>query len=146
LQQRARVIERAIRAHQQADYLASIPLLFIQIEGVVSDFLLLKNCATHLNGKLYRLDSSGIPQADRNGRPLEFVGLHSKAGRLATIATDDELQAVAEHMTNKMAPERNPILHGADIEYDSSKRSTQAALLLFILCSVVYEVEKAAAN
>jgi len=77
---------------------------------------------------------------------LEFIGLHSKAGRLATIAADEELEAVAEHITNTMAPERNPILHGANIEYDCSKRSTQAALLLLILCSVVYDVEKAATN
>jgi hypothetical protein len=143
---RYRVIERAIRAHREADYLVSIPLLFAQIEGVVSDFLMLKNCAAVLNGRLYKLDMSGSPQLDKHGKPQEFTGLHSKAGRLATVGADDEMRAVAEHLTNIVVPERNPILHGTDVAYDSAKRSTQGALLLLILCSAVHSLENAAAN
>jgi hypothetical protein len=140
LSSRSRIIQRAIKAQREGDYLVAVPLFFTQVEGVLSDALLLKKTAFSSNGKLYALDGTGTPAKDKNGKYIEFRGLDSKARSLQSKASD-EAALVAEHLMDYTAKERNPILHGASVTYDSEELSTRTALALLIMCSVVSDFE-----
>lgn len=130
LKRRWPVIDRALRAHRDKDYLLSIPALLPQVEGAMRDALLLKGSLLARKGKLYRKDPNGSgPKLDKHGKPIEISGANAML-QGSPLAQHPLLQMVSDVLTNGLLTERNDILHGRKLNYKSAGLSVRALLIL----------------
>jgi hypothetical protein len=131
------VIEHAYDQHCMGNYVISIPLLLIQLEGLFSDALWLKGYVLKKGGKFYKKDPNGSePKLNKHGDPIELKGLYSKADQ-SRIAEKGGLYLLANHIMDRLYSERNPILHGSKIDYAHPKLSIKLVLILTLLA---YEI------
>lgn len=100
---RKRIIRDAVEAHQQELYTLSVPVLLIQLEGVIAESA----------GRTGERISSYI-------KPLTSTdNVYQEVARMF----------IATNVSNSF---RNPILHGHDITYPSLENSTRALILLHL--------------
>jgi len=100
---RKRIIQDAVDAHQQGLYTLSVPVLLTQLEGVIAEAI--GQTAENMSSYIMSLVSS-----DNIYRDVKQV----------FVATD---------VSNSF---RNPILHGHDTDYFSLKNSTHILILLHL--------------
>jgi hypothetical protein len=105
----------------------------------VADAVIFKNEAVRSGTKLYRRDTNGQVLL-QNGKKVEIRGLkllvdHSgwKGHRV--------LEDLADYIAEKLAPDRNAILHGAKTDYGSAKQSVRCLLVLWGLAELPSELE-----
>lgn len=132
LRRRWKVLEQAIIAHKDRQYILSIPVLLAQVEGIFSDALVLKNLVVRVNGQLCAKDITGMPRLDRRGRPIQLHGLGQKVQN-SDLQNEDILQGLAEFFVDYLVPERNGILHGNLTNYARAKLSVQLLLNVYLL-------------
>lgn len=141
LKRRWPIVRQALAAHRRREYVLSTPVLLARIEGVVGDALILKNRVVAKDGKLYRLDNNGNVMLGRNKRPVELRGLHPLVS-LSDFSDHEALEDTASFITDSLAPWRNPILHGRNVQYGTAKLSVQALLVLWLLAIEVRAEEE----
>ena len=140
LQRRRSIVTRALRAHQDRDYLVSIPLLLTQVEGTFTDMMILKRYALPKGGKLYARDLHGGAKLDKQGKPIRLNGLGQLINH-ADFTAHPAVQSLCEHLANAVVPTRNGILHGRVTSYARAKLSTELTLLVFMLSTELVAFE-----
>lgn len=138
LQRRWRVVEAAIAAHVDRNYALSIPALLAQLEGVVTDLLIIREQAVKRGSRVFRKEAGRI-KLNRKGNPTALAGLHSKTALLPTSLVAG---AAADLIMDRIAPLRNGILHGTRTSYASAKLSAQLLLLLWVYGQVAGAADK----
>jgi len=138
------LIEQAIFNHVVGNYCASVNLLFPLIEGVIWDI----SVAEHLlNGGIYTtssnlstrdvksrqlLDDSGTPIPIRHGAPSLKELLENT--RMKNIFHTQFLKFLCGEV---FPDERNPILHGVLLDYNSPSLSSRLLLVVEYLHSII---------
>jgi len=136
------IIEKALVAHSSRVYVLSVPALFAQVEGMFTDSMIINDLAEIQNGRLYALDSAGIPKLDRNGDRVRLIGLGSKTQH-SPYQNHPILSEVVGALVQALTGQRNGVLHGSDTSYGRAKLSTQLMLLVFILATEIVAFEQA---
>lgn len=137
---RWRAVEAAFEAHQRKEYLLSIPAMLPQVEGAITDAMVLKDLAVKRNGKLYLRGEDGQPKLGKKGKPLPEIML-SSAVRNAQLEEHPTLEGTSSFVADSLIQRRNAVLHGRDPRYDKAKLSVQALLVLALLAEAVGEME-----
>ncbi len=106
--------------------------MIAQIEGIVADVAIFKNEAERQGNKLYHKTPTGLG--------AEIRGLGQLMQR-STWRTHPLLQDLASHVTDKLAPDRNGILHGARTDFGTAKQSVRCLLVVWGLSALVLELE-----
>jgi hypothetical protein len=140
LKRRWSIIEPALSAHRDGNYVLSIPVLFAQIEGILGDALILNHKAISKGGKLLLLDSKRKIKM-KNGRPMELNGISAIIDQ-PYFRRISRLEVIIKLLRDdKIVQERNAILHGRRTSYGRAKLSTQALLLIYALIRDAAEFE-----
>jgi hypothetical protein len=126
------IVEAAVEAHCQRNYILAIPALLAQLEGCITDLLILRGEATLYRGKLYAKDSEGKLKRGKDNKPVRLTGLDSKLSN-SRWRSEDVLEAVASLLASRLIADRNGILHGRQVKYARPKLSVQCILLIWIL-------------
>jgi len=145
LKRRRSIVARALTAHQDRDYLVSIPLLLTQVEGAFTDMMILKRYALPQGGKLYARNLHGGAKLDKRGKPIRLNGLGQLIDH-ADFTAHPAVQSLCDHLANAVVPARNGILHGRVTSYARAKLSTELALLVFMLSSELVAFERGGAD
>jgi len=132
LGERKEIIDSAYLAHKKRNYLLSVPVMLTQIEGIISQMLILRGEAKVIEGKFYARNSDGSLKLNKNENPIKLTGLKWKIDH-SKFKDDENLSGIANSISNKLIFERNEILHGQSIEHIKPKLSTQCLLIIFIL-------------
>ncbi|MEN6372003.1 MAG: hypothetical protein ABFD64_08310 [Armatimonadota bacterium] len=140
LKPRWKIVQQTLIAHKNRQYEVSIPTLLSQIEGVITDIVILSNVAFAERGKVYEMED-GKPKLNKKGENIELRGLDSKV-RCSKLRKDPMLDATVEILTNSLISERNGILHGTNKSYGKPKLSTQALMIVAILAAEIEYFEK----
>lgn len=145
MRRREAAIMAALRAHQDRNYIVSIPLLFMQLEGILADVLILKGEVVEIKGKLYRCGPDRQPILIMGKKGLQRVEIRGLSELVDWSGYKDhpELDLTAILITKDLARERNKILHGRMKAYAQAKRSVRILLSLFLLARDVVAVEQA---
>lgn len=143
LRRRWKVVEQALIAHKNRNYLLSIPALLAQVEGMFTDALVLKGMVIRVKGELYAKDGTGKPKLDKKGKPLQLHGLGQKVQN-SDLQSEDILKGLAEFFVSSLVPERNSIMHGSYVTYKSARLSLQLVLNVYLLAAefAAFENEK----
>lgn len=140
LRRRWRIIQQALIAHNKKNYSLSIPTLLAQVEGMFTDALVLKGIVIKVNGKVCVKDSTGKPKLNKNSKPIELHGLGQKVQN-SDLTAELLLQDLAQFFTSRLIRERNDIMHGHHITYDTAKRSAELILNVYVLAAEFAEFE-----
>jgi len=140
LRRRWKVVEQALIAHQNRNYALSIPTLLAQVEGMFTDALVLKGMVIRVKGELYAKDGTGKPKLDKKGKPIQLHGLGQKVQN-SDLQSEDILKGLAEFFVSYLVPERNSIMHGSYVTYDSAKLSLQLVLNVYLLAAEFVDFE-----
>ncbi|MGH2530932.1 MAG: hypothetical protein ACRDJW_01380 [Thermomicrobiales bacterium] len=134
------IVERAIKAHRERNYLLSTPPLLAQIEGIVADALILKGMVRPVGRRLYAKDTNGNLKLNRRGDRIELRGL----GELVQHSDFQDhavLEGLVEVTTDRLIHDRNGILHGRRTAYGRAKLSVIALLVLDMIAGEFVEFE-----
>jgi hypothetical protein len=142
LKRRWKIVERALEAHQNRDYILSIPTLYTQVEGIYSDLITLRGGFIYRNGKFFVADATGNLKLNTQNKPIPLSGFRPKLEiSLPTIAETEPLRNVANFLNGRFVDSRNLVLHGNDVSYYTPKRSLQLVLLILVLVIELTEFE-----
>jgi hypothetical protein len=134
LNNRRRIVEAALEAHQRREYELSIPPLFAQVEGAVGDMMFVKDLVVKTGNAYHLPGSDGVPEK----RPITLHPAVTKA----RIAEDPDLEAAAEFHSGVLVQRRNEVMHDRDVAYPKAKLSVQALLVLAVLARGLGELEE----
>ena len=127
---RSNIVKQALHAHQNRNYALSIPVLLAQAEGILTDGLVLKSLVIRKNDAHY-------VNVNKNGSPKlkKLIGLRSKIDKdNVKLQNEKTLKNLVDSYIEKLIPDRNRILHGADVSYATkAKLSVQLLLLIYML-------------
>ncbi|CAN5851234.1 hypothetical protein BH23GEM3_BH23GEM3_12150 [soil metagenome] len=141
LRRRWRIVGPALGAHVRREYALSIPALLTQLEGIVTDLLILRGQATFRGKDLLAKEAGMLKrQARDRTKPVVLSGLDAKLQH-SGYKSMEEVRGGAEFMLNRLVRPRNAILHGSRTSYMSAKLSVQLLLLIGIYTEVVAAVE-----
>lgn len=140
LRRRWKVVEQALIAHKNRNYVLSIPTLLAQVEGMFTDALVLKGIVVRVKGELYANDGTGKPKLDTKGKPMKLHGLGQKV-KHSDLQFEDILKGLAEFFASRLVPERNSIMHGSYVTYDTAKLSLQLVLNIYLLAAEFVDFE-----
>jgi len=142
LSRRWKIIEQALIAHKNRNYVLSIPTLLAQVEGIFTDALALKGIAVRIDGRLCEKDITGKPKLDKHGKPIPIHDLKQKVLK-SNLQNEKILQALGQFYTSYLVDERNAILHGSQLAYGTAKLSVQLLLNIYLLAIefVIFESE-----
>jgi hypothetical protein len=138
LRRRWPLISAGLGAHASRNYGLAIPVLLAQLEGCITDMLVLRGEAALHRGKLYAKTESGAVKKGRDDKPIRLIGLDAKL-KHSRWQTDDVLQSVAGVIADHLVAERNDIMHGRNISYGKAKLATQVILIVWVLAREVRE-------
>ncbi len=125
LQARLPIVEQALEAHRNERYLVAIPSLLTQFEGLLVDYLEKKNVLAIVNNRPKQLKNLSNPKKGW------LRGLKDVAGEIE--ASENELygfQGLVDHVADRLADERNEILHGRKTDYDNASFSVNLIMLI----------------
>lgn len=128
LRKRWPILEQALQAHRQRNYLISIPTLLAQLEGIIGDTLRLRNIVT-ADGYILRLTQN----QDKVGGLQQLLQ--------TSFNRPSYFDEAASHMLMTIVPHRNAILHGRYLKYGKARISTQLLLLIDMFVHDVAVVE-----
>lgn len=141
LRRRWRIVSPALGAHVRREYALSIPALLSQLEGIVTDLLILRGQAAFRGKDLLAKQAGRIKRQTRDPtKPVILSGLDAKL-RHSGYKSMEEVRDGAEFMLNRLVRPRNAILHGSRTSYMSAKLSVQLLLLIWIYAEVVAAAE-----
>jgi len=122
LNRRREAVERGLKAHLEADYIASISILLPQVEGIVWDIGIARGLVSPAYNSKKRLNGKG----DWTFHELVFE-LWKKS------PSDTTYTRFLEKMKKEYYSEgfRHPLLHGRDVTQFNKKRSTEVVLLIW---------------
>jgi len=126
------IIVVALEAHRHRNYLLAIPTLLAQVEGCITDILVLRGEAVLHRRRLHARGKDGKVKKGRDGKPVRLIGLDSKLAH-SRWNGDEVLEAVSVLIADQLVGDRNEILHGRNVHYGKAKLSTQCILLLWVL-------------
>ena len=136
LRRRWPIVDEALRAHKQRNYVLSIPPLLAQVEGIIADALILKNLVKPKGKKLLARQADGSLKRGKDGDAVELRGIGSLVTH-SDFQSDLALKDTASFLTTQLVGNRNAILHGRDTSYGRAKLSAQILLVLLVLVSEV---------
>lgn len=142
LRRRWGIVERALTAHTQRNYVLSIPALLAQTEGVIADALILKGFVVPIRRKLFAKEPNGNIKRGRDGKPIEIRGATQLLKR-SGFQDHEILKGIAQAMTDRIIDERHSIVHGRNTNYGKAKLSNQVLLMLWILSQEMVTFEQA---
>ena len=128
---RHKIVRQAMVAHRRRMYHVSVPTLFAQIEGIVTDTLVHLGTVIRVGRKVRhstktRLNKNGVQM------PVELKGLHDKTLEL-NMGNDPTFSAVGEYLVSRICSTRNGALHGTDVDYGTAEESARAVLVLAVV-------------
>lgn len=129
LRPRSPILAAAASAHQARDYALSVPALYSQLEGTLTDILVLEGRAKWRGHKVIKMSGG------------ELSGLGKKAkhyGKGKAVAR----AFVTEEILTAVTPDRNAVLHGSKTGYRQASRSARLLLMIDVLTKVVAELER----
>lgn len=129
LAQRLPIIRAILTAHLGRSYALSVPCLYAQLEGILTDLLILEGLARRAGSQALSASS---------GKKLD--GLTKKAREYGRKSTPMRT-FVTSSILERLSPDRNSVLHGAKTAYRQAKRSARLLLLVDALTHVVEETE-----
>ncbi len=140
LRRRARIVARALQAHQAGDYYLAIPAFLAQLEGVWGDAMILRNLAVRRGSKLYerRVQSKG--GEGRSSKGHELKGLDRKV-KHSKFRHHPSLASVTGFCVSQLVGDRNRIMHGVSTSYGTAKLSSQVIFALLLISVAVREFE-----
>lgn len=142
LKKRKKIIEEAYNLHQEERFIASIPLLLIQIEFLVRTLLFLRDQVDiDKDGRKVFLMEDGKRKLGEDGMPVELHGLGEILNNVPQFAEDEILDRLVNLLSTKLAGTRNDILHGTSHKYGKAKTSAQCILAVFCLAHVIYGLD-----
>lgn len=153
LKHRWPIVTSILAAHRRCDFLASVPLLYAQIEGMYADALILKGEVLLYRGKLYPRGADGKREqyevkdkitGQSTGRMKNkdaITGLRSLIDR-SKLQDTQELQVLVDMALNSLNSERNPVMHGRNVAYGKSLNSNRLILMLYVLAYGVASIEQ----
>lgn len=140
LRRRSSIVERAILAHRDKDYILAIPTLLAQVEGAIGDALVLKKSAVAKGHKLYEKGINGKPKLKSNGNPIEIPG-GKRLLQVCDLSEHPLLIAVSDVLMKGLLDKRNGIMHGRDTRYPRAGLSLQALLILLVVAPDIVAFE-----
>jgi hypothetical protein len=125
LAKRMHILDAAVEAHRQGNYLLSVPALLAQAEGIIADGV---NHPGRMGGKLYEEFVTG----------LFASGVHEQITAAINKAVVSFWRSVLyvgfEHGQVVGSPlSRHAIMHGGDVDYGTQQGSLKAILLVDLL-------------
>jgi hypothetical protein len=147
---RISIISQCIFFHLEEKYAGSIPLLFSQIEGVITEALV-KAKALRKEGEDYIEQDNGQDKIGKNGK-VKVLGLNNKIKLSKAFSSNDDLvkfferlisiELVGNHKKSKLNNLRNNILHGSDTSFINDKNlSAKLVFCIFGLVQLLRFVE-----
>jgi hypothetical protein len=105
-----------------------------------TDALALKGIAVRVNGRLCEKDATGKPKLDKHNNPIPIHDLKQKVKK-SNLQNETILQDLGRFYISYLCDERNAILHGSHLTYDTAKLSVQLLLNIYLLAIefVIYE-------
>ncbi|MGB3331021.1 MAG: hypothetical protein WBA46_18800 [Thermomicrobiales bacterium] len=138
---RWRIVERGIELHKSGDFIASIPTLLPQVEGLLADALIIRSEAERDGTKLYRVNpKTGTREKTREGKDKEFPGLKSIVEH-STYQNSKDLENARDYVANFLCSKRNGILHGASTDYADQDTSVRIVLLVSAFAEAIARAE-----
>jgi hypothetical protein len=128
---RWKAIDQALDAHARRHYMASVPILLAQVDGMLTCLLLARGELWPPQGAWDRRIYMGLDQ--RTGKEIAATSLRKRLG-CTQLHQDPVLRELKALLGTKL-DERNDIIHGADTAYGTPKLSTQLVLVLAVLAS-----------
>ena len=119
---RAEPLAAAVKAHLNAEYYCSVPVMLAQTEGLICDFFGSK-WEKYLTGKIEK-------RVRKNLNSAVAVGVKGHVGKaLGRYYLDAVRESVRSDAVPQGAMRRNPILHGSDCAYGTLEMSWKSLLL-----------------
>ena len=139
LQGRWPIVENAYDAHRSRVYLLAIPALFAQVEGMLVDALVMKEILYVEDNEVFL--RSHDPKNPKGGR---LKGLSNVADQIkkSDLQEDWNFQIFANYVSDTLAPERNHIMHGQNIDYGKAMLSVKLLLYIWRLATILADQEK----
>ncbi len=141
---RAHLLFNALDLHLSKNYIASIPLLLSQIEGLIWDYGVYKKRVDDAPNSKAKLDSDGKIEFNNKGNVVVFgfsellvklFGDSSKLKQHIKTRHNNEKEKDTGIYSTEL---RHPILHGRKIDYDTERNAT---ILLIVLMAVLEKIE-----
>lgn len=128
--ERTIILQKAIKSHKNGDYELSIPVLVSQIDGIFRE-----TTTKEFFSKRTNRAETIIQQIESE----EFKELNSWV--LEPLKRTELISAnFSESVNNPQMVNRNPILHGLDVDYASEEKSLKCISLLNYVVKVVYDL------
>lgn len=135
---RYRIIDSAIEAHENGNYLLSIPTLLAQADGMFSELIdktFYSNNESDLEDirrrLLKKLAAKGHPT---NTSSLGYLLIKQLQEKSVLHENFDEFEKRKIQNTEVNPMNRNYILHGKDLSYDTEPNGLRAIALIGLLC------------
>lgn len=135
---RYRIIDTAIKAHENGNYLLSIPTLLAQADGMFSELIdktFYSNKESDLEDirrrLLKKLASKGHPT---NTSSLGYLLIKQLQEKSVLHDNFDEFEKRKAQNSEVNSLNRNYILHGKDLSYDTEPNGLRAIALIGLLC------------
>lgn len=143
------LLKECFSLHAAGRYYGAVPLMYSQIEGILTEALL-RVRSLREEGWKYIEQQNGMDKLNKNQEPVSIRGLSDKFRLSKEINPDVEsfflkmssIELVFGDASSHLSATRNDVLHGKDLLYGiDGKRSTQLALWLFGLVIMLSWVE-----
>jgi len=132
LKDRLKNIQEALEAHRRGQFTLSVPALMAQLEGVITDMLVLR-------GIVYR-DGS---KACRSDNRVELAGLKGKIDLYAQqFQNISPVTRVRQFIVDRVAPDRNYTQHGVPNDRYTVEVSTHLLVLIYYFGSQLMAWER----
>lgn len=132
LKDRHKNIREALEAHRREQFTLSVPALMAQLEGVITDMLVLR-------GIVFR-DGS---KARRSDNRAELAGLKGKIDLYAQQFHDiPPVARVRQFIVDRIAPDRNYTQHGVPNDKYTVEASTHLLILIYYFGSQLMNWER----
>ncbi len=144
-----RCVRQNLAAHQGQLYVPATRSTLSDIEGIFGDGLIIQDRAWGARGKMYRavvgrvMLKDGRLKSRAQTRPKdrqELVGLTALV-EWSGLMRNAARRVMADLLLKRIAPERNPILHGRWTTFGTAARSTQMLLVLWVVAHWVVDLE-----
>ena len=129
LGRREPIVRAIVNAHLHRNYALSVPCLYAQLEGILTDLLILEGLARRAGSHTL---SAGSGE--------KLIGLTKKSREYGTKHTTMRT-FVTSSILERLSPDRNAVLHGSKTAYLQARRSAHLLLLVDALTRVLAETE-----
>jgi hypothetical protein len=129
LEKRKPQILAAHKAFVERKHHLAAPSLLAQLEGIVSDLLVITGDLKREGTKYILLDGN-VPRLNSKGRLIYASGLNDKISTMKI--SDAAAREAADYLLESLIDNRNGILHGSKIRYAAAKLNIQTIIMITI--------------